>query len=179
MKIYFRGEIYITLMKMIIFVRVCFSLSRKTDPLTKSRVSSSVGTRLTAARCCTVIVVTVGYGKARRAHAAAAETWTGTAGEKGWGSRWDSAQVNPKLLRWCAAGSRGCGQRRRRGAAAGRRRGCRRALVGRCSVGVTSRPAEIARAMGFLGSVVDAVFFSETTEVNEAGGVHGGGGPLG
>jgi hypothetical protein len=41
MKIYFRGGIYITLMKMIIFMRVCFLLSRKTDPLTKSRVSGS------------------------------------------------------------------------------------------------------------------------------------------
>jgi hypothetical protein len=41
MKIYFRGGIYITLMKMIIFMKVCFPLSRKTDPLTKSRVSGS------------------------------------------------------------------------------------------------------------------------------------------
>jgi hypothetical protein len=43
MKISFRGGIYITLMITIIFMRVCFPLSRKTVPLTKSPVCGSGG----------------------------------------------------------------------------------------------------------------------------------------
>jgi hypothetical protein len=119
-----------------------------------------------AARCCAVVVVTVGYGKAGRAHAAAAVTWTGTAGEKGWGRRWDSAQVNPTALLW-----------RRTAVVRRREPGVRSAEAARCYCGVTSRlpegaggvvlrgvasrPAEVAGAAGFLGAVVNTLFFRD------------------
>jgi hypothetical protein len=51
MKISFRDGIYITLVKTIIFMRVCLPLSRKTMLLTESPVSGSVATDAAGTTC--------------------------------------------------------------------------------------------------------------------------------